>query len=373
VTTPESLFLLLGSQAQETLRTVETVIVDEIHSLAPTKRGVHLALSLERLSRLCHREPQRIGLSATVRPPQEVARFLGGTTRLVEIVDTLVPPCLDLQIVSPVADMDNPSALAVGQAPESILGQLMAQEKLKQGGGMGYGQAGESATSLWPAIYPQILQQIQEHRSTIVFVNSRGLCERLSMRLNELAGQELVRAHHGSVSHEERQQIEEQLKLGTLKGLVATSSLELGIDMGAVDLVLMVESPGSVARGLQRVGRAGHGVGQVSTGRIYPKFRGALAECAVVVARMQAGAMEPIRVPRNPLDVLCQQIAAIVASAPGPQALGELEQLVRGASPYAELSRELLVECLEMLSGRYPSTEFADLRPRINWDRDQDL
>lgn len=348
VTTPESLFLLLGSRARESLRTVRTVIVDEIHALAPTKRGAHLALTLERLCELTGEEPQRIGLSATVRPPEEVARFLGGG-RPVEIVDAAAPPRLDLEVTVPVPDMER----IVPPEPPSGEEGLRPWEK-----------------GIWSALYPALLEEIRRHRSTIVFVNSRGLCERLSRRLNELAGEELVRAHHGSVSREKRIEIEEGLKRGALKGIVATSSLELGIDMGAVDLVLQVESPGSVARGLQRIGRAGHGVGETSVGRIYPKFRGDLLECAVVAGRMLRGEIEAVRVPRLPLDVLAQQMAAAVCDR--PRSVEELLALARRAAPYAELGREALEAVLEMLSGRYPSTELADLRPLLAWDRASD-
>ncbi len=373
VTTPESLYLMLGSQMHQTLKHLETVIIDEIHSLAPTKRGAHLSLSLERLAEICEKEPQRIGLSATVDPVDTVARFLAGA-RPVEVVNTLEPPRLDLQIVVPVEDMENPT---VGpRSPDmpdtggSILGQMMAEEKLRQGGGMGHGMAAEGAGTLWSSIYPQLLQLIEQHRSTILFVNSRGLCERLALRLNELAGSEVVRSHHGSVSHQERLQIEEMLKGGQLKALVATSSLELGIDMGAVDLVVMVESPGSVARGLQRVGRAGHGVGETSIGRIFPKHRGDLLECAVVARRMREGRLEPLQVPENPLDVLAQQLVAMICQR--DYSVSELHQIVLRSPNYARLSREMLVEVLDMLSGRYPSHDFAELKPRINWDRDSD-
>ena len=373
VTTPESLYLMLGSQMGQTLKHLETVIIDEIHSLAPTKRGAHLSLSLERLAELCEKEPQRIGLSATVEPVDTVARFLGGV-RPVEVVNTLEPPRLDLQIVVPVEDMENPAgstSLLPGPDPGgSILGQMMAEEKLRQGGGMGHGMAAEGAGTLWSSIYPQLLQLIAQHRSTILFVNSRGLCERLALRLNELAGEEVVRSHHGSVSHEERMQIEEMLKGGQLKALVATSSLELGIDMGAVDLVVMVESPGSVARGLQRVGRAGHGVGETSIGRIFPKHRGDLLECAVVAQRMREGRLEPLHIPENPLDVLAQQLVAMISQR--DYSLDELHQIVLRSPNYARLSREMLVEVLDMLSGRYPSHDFADLKPRVTWDRDSD-
>lgn len=356
VTTPESLFLLLGSSAAESLRSVETVIVDEVHALAPTKRGAHLALSLERLSALCGREPQRIGLSATAKPAQEVARFLGGA-RAVEIVDATARPRLDLRVMVPVPDMERPPAAPVPPPGGSVLAGLYAREVA----------APPPERGMWPAIYPELLALIRANRSTLIFVNSRGLCERLCQRLNELAGEELVRAHHGSVSAEQRSEIEEGLKSGRVPALVATSSLELGIDMGAVDLVVMVESPGSVARGLQRVGRAGHGVGQVSVGRIFPKFRGDLLECAVVAQRMRAGEIEALSVPRNPLDVLAQQVVAL--SAAGVHAVDEIAAIVRRAYPYVGLSEGAFHAVLEMLSGSYPSTEFADLRPLLSWDR----
>jgi ATP-dependent Lhr-like helicase len=340
VTTPESLFLILGSQAAANLTRVHTVIVDEIHSLAPTKRGVHLALSLERLAELTPSEPQRIGLSATVRPPKEVARFLGGD-RDVHIVDASEPAHIELSIHVPVPDMDH-----VLPPP---------------------GETG----SIWSEIYPKLLELIRKHRSTIVFVNSRGLAERLAQRLNELADEPLVRAHHGSVSHAKRSEIEEALKTGALKGLVATSSLELGIDMGAVDLVVLVESPGSVARGLQRVGRAGHGVGETSVGMIFPKFRGDLLESTVVAQRMLAGDIESLQIPANPLDVLAQQIVALCSVK--SRTVSEVEALIRRASPYRDLPHDVLVSVIEMLSGQYPSPDFADLRARLAWDRTNDV
>ncbi len=348
VTTPESLYLLLSSQARETLRTVETVIVDEIHAVAGTKRGVHLAVSLERLSELCRRDPQRVGLSATVRPVDEVARFLGGA-RAVEVVDTTELPHLDLQVRVPVADMEAP--------PEggSILQELKKSEA-------------NEPTGFMQSLYPRLLEEIQSHRSTILFVNNRGMCERLATRLNELAGEELVRSHHGSISQGQRREMEEALKAGQLKAIVATSSLELGIDMGAVDLVLQISSPQSVARGLQRVGRAGHQVGAISTGRLYPKHRGDLLECAVVGSEMLQGHIEPLKVPRNALDVLSQQIVSIIATQ--ERHVDELEGFLRRAYPYRELTREALHAVLDMLSGRYPSTDFAELRPRLNWDRE---
>jgi ATP-dependent Lhr-like helicase len=364
VTTPESLFLLLGSQARETLRTVQWVIIDEIHAVAGTKRGAHLALSLERLSHLAHDEPQRIGLSATARPTDEIARFLGGD-REVEIVDAHVPPHLDLEIVVPVEDMTRPNAGRDGVAAARRAGDdgsatslLVAEEE-------------EAARQfgIWPVVVPRVLEMIQSHRTTIVFVNSRGLCERLAQRLNDEADEELVRAHHGSLAHHQRRDIEEALKSGTLRAIVATSSLELGIDMGAVDLVILVESPGSAARGLQRVGRAGHGVGEVSVGRIFPKHRGDLLEAAIVARRMRAGEIEALALPRNPLDVLAQHIVAMVSVETWP--VDDLARLIRRTANYRELPDSALTGVLDMLSGLYPSHDFADLRPRIQWDRER--
>ncbi len=360
VTTPESLFLLLGSKARDNLRSVHTVVVDEIHALAPTKRGTHLALSLERLSALCPQEPQRVGLSATVRPLDEVARFLGGRRR-VATVDLSAKPRIDLAVQVPVADMDNPVTPPAEKTGGPILGELYTRE---------VGTAQPEERGIWPAIYPQLLKQIEENRSTIIFVNSRGLCERLTQRLNELAGEEVVRSHHGSVSHERRAEIEEGLKQGRIKGIVATSSLELGIDMGAVDRVVLVESPGSVARGLQRVGRAGHQVGELSVGRLFPKFRGDLLESTVIAQRMIEGEIESISVPRNTLDVLAQQIVAICCDA--PTSSSDIEQVVTRAYPFHQLSGDALQAVLEMLSGHYPSQDFADLRPLLAWDRNKD-
>jgi len=358
ITTPESLYLLLGSNARENLETVDTVIVDEIHAVAGSKRGVHLALSLERLAERAESDPQRIGLSATQRPLEEMASFLGGG-RDVQVVDRADPPAMDLKIVVPVPDMTRPAA--VDPVPRRTSGPLVPPAA----------PTPQERTSIWPAVYPRLLEQIQSHTSTIVFTNSRILCERLAQRLNELAGEELVRAHHGSIARHRREEIEEQLKAGTLKALVATSSLELGIDMGAVDLVLLVESPGSVARGLQRIGRAGHGVGQLSVGRLFPKYRGDLLEATVVGQAMREGAIEPTRVPRNCLDVLSQQIVACVSMDDWPR--DDLLTLVRRATPYRELSAEVFTAVLDMLSGRYPSAAFADLRPRITWDREADV
>ena len=372
VTTPESLYLLLGGQSAACLSTVETVIVDEVHALAPTKRGAHLALSLERLEAVCDRPPQRLGLSATVRPVADVARYLAGG-RPVQIVDASAAPKLDLEIVCPVRDLDSPQASA--PPTEKRGGSLLAQDMAADGMGYGAFQQPTPSRGIWPAIQPRLLALIQAHQSTIVFVNSRSLCERLSRALNELddgdANTPLVRAHHGSVSHEQRREIEEALKTGQLRCIVATSSLELGIDMGAVDLVVQVESPRSTARGLQRAGRAGHGVGEVSISRIFPKFRGDLLEAAVVAKRMLAGTLEPIAVPRNPLDVLSQQIVAMVAVKPLPVAT--LEAMIRRTWTFRDLSRAALTAVLDMLTGRYPSTDFATLKPRIDWDRERDV
>jgi ATP-dependent Lhr-like helicase len=365
ITTPESLFLLLTSQGREMLRSVETLIVDEVHAVAGTKRGAHLALSLERLERLLDRPPQRIGLSATQRPLAEIGRFVSGG-RPIELVDAGTSKELDLEVVVPLEDLR-----------ELGSGSALAQPVMPDGVEMASGY--ETTTrSIWPSIYPALLELVRGHRSTIVFVNSRRLAERLALRLNELAAadsasvaadghREVARAHHGSLSREQRVEIEELLKAGQIPCLVATSSLELGIDMGAVDLVVQVESPKSVARGLQRVGRAGHDLDSVSKGRIFPKFRADLLESAVVAKAMREGAIEETTIPRNPLDVLAQQVVAICAEA--EIAVDDLHGLVRGAYPFADLSRSQLENVLDMLAGRYPSDEFAELRPRIVWDR----
>lgn len=347
VTTPESLYLLLTSRQREVLRTVEVVIVDEIHALAGTKRGVHLALSLERLAHAAHRDPQRIGLSATQRPLDEIARFLGGD-RPVEIVDARTAKALDLQVIVPVPDMTK-----LDEGPHFA-------EAVERG----YGT--EARFSIWPAVYPRLLELVRTHRSVIIFVNNRRLAERIAARVNDLAGEPLLRTHHGSMSHEQRAEVEEALKRGEVRGLVATSSLELGVDMGAVDLVVLVESPKSVASALQRVGRAGHTLEAPSSGRIFPKHRGDLVECAVLVQRMREGAIEATRVPRNPLDVLAQQIVAMTAVEPWD--VDALFALVRRAYPYADLARPVFESVLGMLAGVYPSDEFADLRPRIVWN-----
>ncbi|WP_435089753.1 ATP-dependent helicase [Micromonospora aurantiaca (nom. illeg.)] len=411
ITTPESLFLLLTSAARDSLRGVDTVIVDEVHAVAGTKRGAHLALSLERLDALLERPAQRIGLSATVRPIDVCARFLGGA-RPVDVVQPPSNKTIEVSVQVPVEDM---TRLDEQEPPEDDLGGLAPRRP-----------------SIWPAVEERVFALIRAHRSTIVFTNSRRSAERLCARLNELAAEEveaasapegsrvarggepvrvsdllpgdgppagdgagpvraprqpaevmaqsgaaagapavIARAHHGSVSREERKQIEEALKSGRLPAVVATSSLELGIDMGAVDLVVQIEAPPSVAAGLQRVGRAGHQVGAVSRGVVFPKHRGDLLSCTVVAERMGAGAIEELHYPRNPLDVLAQQIVAMVALE--PWRLGDLAVLVRRAAPFAELPDSALHAVLDMLSGRYPSTAFAELRPRLVWDRATDV
>jgi ATP-dependent Lhr-like helicase len=355
ITTPESLFLLLTSRMREVMRGIETVVVDEVHAVAGSKRGAHLALSLERLERLLEKPLQRIGLSATQRPLEEIGRFVAGTGREIELVDAGVRKELDLEVVVPVEDLRELGSTAELSVPP-----------LADGVEMGVGVE-RSSRSIWPSIYPAVLDLVRAHRSTIVFVNNRRLAERLALRLNELAGEELARAHHGSLAREQRVQVEELLKAGRIPCLVATSSLELGIDMGAVDLVVQVESPKSVARGLQRVGRAGHELHAVSKGRIFPKFRADLLESAVVARAMREGAIEETRIPRNPLDVLAQQIVAVCADE--EISVDELHELVRRAYPFAELSRVQLENVLDMLAGRYPSDEFGELRPRIVWDR----
>ncbi|HUQ52845.1 MAG TPA: DEAD/DEAH box helicase [Gammaproteobacteria bacterium] len=390
ITTPESLFLLLTSNAHESLRSGETVIIDEIHAVVATKRGAHLALSLERLERIARSQPlQRIGLSATQRPLDEVARYLGGATastdsakaaprtastcgseerapddfaasvhaefeddhavqyRPVTIVEASAPTPLAISVQTPVEDMAQ-----IGKPVEQPSGPA---------------SRGPVAQSIWSSIHPKLVELIRSHRATLIFVNSRRLAERLAGALNELAGEALVRAHHGSLARSQRNEIEDLLKSGHLRALVATSSLELGIDMGAIDLVIQLEAPPSVASGLQRIGRAGHSIGQVSEGVIFPKYRGDLLACAAVTAAMRSGKVESSRYPRNPLDVLAQQLVAMASME--LWSVDELYAAVRSAAPYAELSRPMFEGVLDMLSGRYPSDEFAELRPRVTWDR----
>jgi ATP-dependent helicase Lhr and Lhr-like helicase len=405
ITTPESLFLLLTSQAREALRGVETVIVDEVHAVVGTKRGAHLAVSLERLDAILPRPAQRIGLSATVRPPQDVARWLSGHNPGEPRPATIVAPpstkVFDLKVVVPVEDLTELGQGDDGRADESV----PAEDR------------GRRATSIWPHVEARVVELIEQHTSTLVFVNSRRVAERLCNRLNELhyakldplldpaldlaldgrpataparpnpfrppaelmgeagsvsgAPPVLARAHHGSVSKEQRAEVEEALKAGRLPAVVATSSLELGIDMGAVDLVVQVESPPSVASGLQRIGRAGHQVGAVSRGVIFPKFRGDLVQAAVVAERMRAGQIEALAPIRNPLDVLAQQIVAMVALDDWHSS--ELLALVRRSAPFHTLTDGVYEAVLDMLAGRYPSDEFAELKPRIVWDRDSGM
>ncbi|MEV4737736.1 MULTISPECIES: ATP-dependent helicase [unclassified Microbacterium] len=384
ITTPESLYLMLTSRAGDTLRDVHTVIIDEVHAVAATKRGAHLAVSLERLDALRaahgHEQPaQRIGLSATVRPIDEVARFLGGAAP-VEIVAPPASKTFELGVVVPMDDMTNPP-------PPPGASTTTADEDAAE--------YTEVTGSVWPHVEEAIVDRILQNNSTIVFSNSRRLAERLTGRLNEIyserigvplpdqtvpasmmaqagatAGADpvLAKAHHGSVSKEQRAQVEEELKSGVLRCVVATSSLELGIDMGAVDLVIQVEAPPSAASGLQRVGRAGHQVGEISRAALFPKHRGDVLHTAIVTERMLAGKIEAIQVPRNPLDILAQQTVA--ASALGAISVEEWFETVRRSAPFQSLPRSAYEATLDLLAGRFPSDEFAELRPRLVWDRD---
>ncbi len=414
ITTPESLYLMLTSGVREILTNVEAVIVDEIHAVAQTKRGAHLALTLERLDWLVRgtdgsgaagpvtdfvpphleasgpsaRSPksappparkaggaqgvQRIGLSATQRPLERIAKFLVGPRQECRIVDAGTRKKLDLEIVVPVDDMAEPGIQMPGMEGITVDAEVGAGDYV-------------NPRSIWPAIYPELLKLVREHTSTIIFVNNRRGAERLAKRMNELAEEQvnaaaeegadpvapssidIARAHHGSLSHEERAVVEEMLKSGQLPCLVATSSLELGIDMGAVDLVIQVESPKSVTRGLQRIGRAGHTMGEISKGRIFPKFRGDLLECAVLTRRMRDGDIEETVIPQNPLDVLAQHLVSM--SAQDKWTVDDIEAMVCSTESFHDLSREQLENVLDMLDGRYPSDRFAELRPRIVWDR----
>jgi ATP-dependent Lhr-like helicase len=361
ITTPESLYLMLTSNARETLRNVEALIVDEIHAIASTKRGTHLFLSLERLDALLPKETslQRIGLSATQKPLDEVARLLGGfetrgeerLARPVAIADAHSPRPIELTIEVPVEDM---SEL---RATEQMLSPREGED--------------QAPRSIWTSIHPRLVELVRAHRSTMVFVNNRRLAERLAAAVNELAGEPLARAHHGSVAREERVLIEDALKAGRLPCIVATSSLELGLDIGAIELVVQIESPPSVSSGIQRIGRANHHVGGNPRGLIFPKHRGDLLASAEAARRMREGEIEVTRYPRNALDVLAQQIVAIVASEESIS-VGALFDLVRGAAPYADLKRDQLDSVLDMLSGLYPSDEFVELRPRLIWHRETD-
>jgi ATP-dependent Lhr-like helicase len=394
ITTPESLYLLLTSESALSLRRVETVIIDEIHALVPTKRGAHLALSLERLQALTQKPVQRIGLSATQRPLEEVAHFLAGANgsrsvveasqsttpdeenaqetavrfRPVTIINASEPKKLELRIEVPVEDM-------------ARLGQI---EEIPSGPA----SQGPRRTSIWNAIHPRLLEIVRSRTSTIIFVNSRRVAERLAGAINELAGETLARAHHGSLAAAQRSEIEELLKAGQIKALVATSSLELGIDMGAVDLVIQIEAPPSVASGMQRIGRAGHQVGAASEGIIFPKYRADLVACAAVTRAMHEGLVESTRYLRNPLDVLAQQMVATVAQSPtvgrtprkkkepplpSTITVDDLYALVRSAAPFASLARSTFEGVLDLLAGRYPSDEFAELRPRLTWDRNTNI
>ena len=425
ITTPESLYLLLTSDAGEGLRSVETVIIDEIHALVPTKRGAHLALSLERLEALCGRPIQRIGLSATQRPLEEVARFLGGAEGVSGSSKQQIPFGNDnkksndnkkgkdtaraasveseITVDGSLKEADT-GAAGVRYRPVTIVNagarkvleltvEVPVEDMAKLGAiddlPSGPASQGPKRTSIWQSIHPRLLEIVRGRTSTLIFVNARRIAERLAGALNELAGEPIARAHHGSLAAAQRSEIEEMLKAGSIKALVCTSSLELGIDMGAVDLVVQIEAPPSVASGMQRIGRAGHQVGAPSAGIIFPKYRADLIACAAVTQAMHEGLVESTRFLRNPLDVLAQQMVAVIAHPPLPRAevlrrqkrkVGEEEEapgisydallgLVRSCANFAGLSVGVFDGVLDMLAGRYPSDEFAELRPRVTWDR----
>ncbi len=403
ITTPESLYLLLTSEAANTLRSIETVIIDEIHALVPTKRGAHLALSLERLQTIAHKPLQRIGLSATQRPLEEVAHFLAGTEspaarqakENAPSADHKIMPELQTEWISnderphlfrpvTIVEAHEPKQLNLRvEVPVEDMAKLGEPEELPSGAA----SQGPKRTSIWSAIHVRLVEIIRERQSTLIFVNSRRLAERLAGAINELAGEPLACAHHGSLAAPQRAEIEESLKAGKLRALVATSSLELGIDMGAIDLVIQIEAPPSVASGMQRIGRAGHQVGVPSDGIIFPKYRADLVACAAATRAMHEGLVEATRYQRNPLDVLAQQIVATVAHPPSvvelrrkgilpaePQIhVDDLFALIKGAAPFASLTRNSFEGVLDLLAGRYPSDEFSELRPRVTWDRNTNI
>lgn len=413
ITTPESLFLMLTSKARETLAATRTVIVDEIHSLAAAKRGVHLFLSLERLEALrLSRDPnaprlQRIGLSATQRPPEVVARLLGGyetrarvdavpsnpsiaapTTRTskkrrstrAESSDSSAPVSKSEQIAMPVDQHPVPRKVVIADAsvrrpldirvetPVDDMGRLRDRPATPRSASAGPPMpSNPPMPSIWPSVYPRLVELIRANRSTMIFVNNRRLAERLAGAINDLAGEELALAHHGSIAKEARATIEERLKGGDLRAIVATSSLELGIDMGAVDLVIQIEAPPSIATGIQRVGRSSHHVGGRPKGVLIPKYRGDLLASAAAARRMSDGEIEETKVLNNPLDVLAQQIAAIVSVE--SMSVERLYALVRQAAPYAELPRSAFEGVLDLLSGRFPTDQLHELKALIVWDR----
>ncbi len=360
ITTPESLYLMLTSAAKSALTRVGLVIIDEIHALVPTKRGSHLMVSLERLERLrqdAGASPLvRIGLSATQRPLEEVAKFLGGATH----IDGNVTP-------RPVAIADGKWAKQIHMTVDVPVEDMSKIVLQPNAGRASDSAAVEGPASIWNAIHPRLVELIRAHRTTLLFVNSRRLSERLAAAINEVAGELLVQAHHGSLAREQRTLMEDALKSGTIAGIVATSSLELGIDMGSIDLVIQIEAPPSVASGIQRVGRAGHSVGAPSTGIVFPKFRSDLLACAALVIAMNEGMVESTKYPRNPLDILCQQLVAIVSQQ--QCTADELFDWIRQAAPFAELTRQAFENCLDLMTGRYESDDFAELRPRLSYDR----
>ena len=385
ITTPESLFLILTSDAREILRSVDTVIIDEIHAIVGSKRGAHLGVSIERVMRLAGRPIQRIGLSATSRPLETVARFLAGSRgRKVEIIDASAKRAFDVKVESAVLDMTALPRETLGTpAPDSGGGAVerpwMGSGTSASGRGLGRPAAPgaaegspevKGAPSIWPAIHGRVLELIRAHRSTIVFVNSRRVAERVASALNELAGEggPICRAHHGSLAREERELVELALKDGSLRAVVATSSLELGVDMGLVDLVVQIETPPSVASATQRVGRASHHLGGVPKALVFPTYRGDLLAAAATIDALQRGDIEPVTLPQNPLDVLAQQILSILVT--DGMLIDDLFALVRRAASFSALPRALFEGVLDMLAGRYPSHEFRDLRPRIVWNRD---